>query len=301
MVNQLPPSFEFDIEKWKSLFPIARFPLDERIGIVGPGDLARIDQIREKAFQSDDPTIPTDVFVLALGEAPRRDVTKIGGLPYRPSSIAWPTSNDGKPMTFLVQFRFVESKEILPPLPGDVMLVFVKDIDTEPSYYFFEWWPIGIDDLIQKDELPHSDWNFVNCYGIRHRTVDYSFPDLNLAKEKLSSKVSKSPSGWGKSWWPSMICWLHGLKIGGVPSWLDLEDPSIRHYSGKKLLCSLPVIVPAYNRAFPWINHPDPIRSVESCLSPEHSLFLYDGFCIYFFLQSDNGKYKGISAYYQIW
>ena len=42
-------------------------------------------------------------FVWGLGEPPRRECTKIGGLPYWPSQRPWPQSQGGYPATFLAR------------------------------------------------------------------------------------------------------------------------------------------------------------------------------------------------------
>jgi hypothetical protein len=61
-------------------------------GIVGPLDVCRLEHLRGQLRAEFDfgPPIPTDVFVFARGEPNDRGVTKVGGLPYRPSELGWP-------------------------------------------------------------------------------------------------------------------------------------------------------------------------------------------------------------------
>src|SRR5438105_1740921 len=112
----------FDLEHWISVFPF--FP--NKSGwhaVVGPSDVAIVEQIRRKAGgpATLGPSVPTDVFVLAKGEPKRRDVTKVGGLPYRPADLEWPERPDKVPFTFLAQFQFGGSRDLVGRLPGDVL------------------------------------------------------------------------------------------------------------------------------------------------------------------------------------
>lgn len=80
--------------------------------ITSPHDIAVVEQLRAKAFAGGrcDPgrAIPTDVFVFSLGEPARREVTKVGGLPYRPAADPWPTHPSGRSMTFIGQLCFAD-------------------------------------------------------------------------------------------------------------------------------------------------------------------------------------------------
>ena len=59
--------------------------------------------------------------------APECSVTKVAGLPYRAAGLPWPLTDDGRPMTFLAQFCFEESRDLVGKLPGDVLLIFAED------------------------------------------------------------------------------------------------------------------------------------------------------------------------------
>src|SRR5437763_6988865 len=103
---------KFDLEHWISVFPL----LPNRStwnAVVSPSDVAIVEQIRRKAGGPAilGPNLPTDVFVLAKGEPKRRDVTKVGGLPYRPADLKWPERPDQVPFTFLAQFHFGKSRD----------------------------------------------------------------------------------------------------------------------------------------------------------------------------------------------
>src|SRR4051794_36092617 len=113
----------FDLDRWKNIFPLnelraqwKKSGIREPSGtdVIGPSDLAVIEQIREEAFaQRPDASlerIPTDVFVFGVGEPARRDVTKFGGLPYWPRSRPWPHTRQGASMQFAAQVCFADSR-----------------------------------------------------------------------------------------------------------------------------------------------------------------------------------------------
>ena len=273
---------EFDLERWIQEFPLNKVPPEHRCGgsIVDPASIAVIEQIRRKASVRGElgPSVPTDVFVLGLGEPERRDLTKVGGLPYRPASAPWPLTRSGKPMTFWCQYRFTESRDIFVDLPGDILLVFVEDHTVsygDPvDFVHFEWQPLGLTELVEPQNVPPPEWLFVTCYGVRHRTVDY---DVEQALASLAEVTPDFPvSDPMYKTWVEMIACLRGMKIGGRFPWLDrdLPDPAL-DLPGRPL-CMLTAIVPSSIGRYPWINHPEPISSV--LLDKASSLLLRDGF-----------------------
>src|SRR5207237_8815728 len=114
-----------------------------------------------------------------IGEPERRDVTKIGGMPYRPASLGWPVSKeDGLPLTFVAQFRFAESADFMGELPGDMLLAFFADFAGAAYDYFpgpphFEWHMLGCKELIAAEVIPKAGFVVPPCYGVRWRTVDF--------------------------------------------------------------------------------------------------------------------------------
>ena len=128
------------------------------------------------------------------GEPIDRCVTKIGGLPYRPARLAWPTAADGRPLAFLAQICFGASRDLVGNLPGDVLLMFVPDepggISTE---LYFEWFPLGLKRLIGPEMVPDAVSSFAPCYGFVQR---------------------RSESGLRHE----------GFKIGGIPYWIQSDE-----------------------------------------------------------------------------
>src|SRR5205823_5036132 len=130
----LPSEYLVDIERWIAMFPLDKeikrlpWPFELNCSICGPSDLAIVEQLRRAAdsVHSLGVRVPNDIFIFAHGEPKRRDVTKIGGLPYRPAHLPWPKTTESGPMTFLAQYRFTESTDIVGQLPGDILLVFCR-------------------------------------------------------------------------------------------------------------------------------------------------------------------------------
>jgi hypothetical protein len=166
--------------------------------VVGPKSVAVNEQLKEEALASGrypGSRFATDVVIWAKGESPNRSFTKIGGLPYRPSGSPWPREVTGKPQRFIAQLSFVDSRDLVPRLPGDILLIFGDDdaLLGEPERLLFEWWPIASHSLVS--EMPAVDAPLAPFYAVLHRTED----------------------------WDSAI--FEGTKIGGVPKYIQ-EQPS---------------------------------------------------------------------------
>ncbi|HEY7152968.1 MAG TPA: DUF1963 domain-containing protein [Gemmataceae bacterium] len=135
-----------------------------------------------------------DVVWFVDGEPIDRCVTKIGGLPYRPARLAWPTAVDGTPLSFLAQICFAASRDLIGDLPGDVLLVFMPD---EPggisADLYFEWFPLGLKHLIGSEMVSDAVSPFAPYYGFVQR---------------------RSESGRSHE----------GFKIGGIPYWIQSDE-----------------------------------------------------------------------------
>ncbi|MEM7227474.1 MAG: DUF1963 domain-containing protein, partial [Planctomycetota bacterium] len=74
-----------------------------------------------------------------MAEPEKPYLTKLGGVPHRESKKRWPMNRDGQPCTFVAQFCFADSRDIISTkLRGDVLLMFLPGPDPaeEPV---FEW------------------------------------------------------------------------------------------------------------------------------------------------------------------
>jgi uncharacterized protein YwqG len=98
-------------------------------------------------------------------------VTKIGGLPYRPAGRPWPVDSAGNARRFVAQLSFADSRDLVPPLPGDILLVFGDDDALlEPERLLFEWWPLGLGSLTA--EMADGTDALAPFHAHLHRTDD---------------------------------------------------------------------------------------------------------------------------------
>jgi hypothetical protein len=277
----IDPLDEFDIEEWISCFPLDKYKISGCTA-TGPFGVAIDEQIRRAAGGSTvlGPTATTDLFVLGRGEPLRRDATKIGGLPFRPSGIAWPKKASGDRLVFLAQFQFKDSKDIVGELPGDVLLIFTtkEHLYTKKPLFHFEWFPSNISDLICQDELPKAPLLIVSCSGVRFRTVDYlddqrALRGIQAAVVKHGLRVQDHISN-------QLAYRYHGIKIGGSPFWFNPTDAAINSLQGS-FLCSISHVCTTIGIPYPWINVPMPVAGPPR---PEDCLYWFDGFVINFFL-----------------
>ena len=68
-------------------------------------------------------------------------------------------------MTFVMQVRFTESQSYLPPLPGDLLLIFAKDDWGDELH--FEWQSIDISEceLAAAEDCYPPSWKFLKAFG----------------------------------------------------------------------------------------------------------------------------------------
>jgi hypothetical protein len=278
-----------DVDRWKSLFPVGRMREEVRRSVrehyarephlfegetdvewlilgrqpsggggCSPADVAVHEQLVDEAllgvgkWQEMPERTPTDVFAFALGEPNRREATKYGGLPYRPKGEARPTNGSDEPMTFVGQVCFADSHDLepVPRLPGDVLLVFgdtemirgkgdeqfMRWIESDPAALYFEWRRVG--DVVEPTadgEVPETDWKIEPCHGVIHRAHDY--PEHRYRDQFDIDRPHRSARIIG------------GTKIGGIPRWLQDEEP----LSGVHL-CTLGPLWPRFGYPYPFVN-----------------------------------------------
>jgi hypothetical protein len=272
--------------------------------VTNPGDVVYLEHARAEAARLHDlgRSVPTDVFVFGLGEPSRRDLTKVGGMPYRPAAIPWPVGVNGEPMRFVAQWRFAESKDITGDLPGDLLLFFVDNIQDLPwlhddeKQFRFDWYNLGVTDLVTEDNVPLPDSSFksVTCFGIRHRTVDYPEPKALSAiydwlpaddseKEYLGLDVARSTAR------------IAGMKIGGVPYWPLQSDKTLVEELPGRFLCSLAAIGLATEVPYPWLNRPEPYELFTSDQALE---FDWSAGLVLNFSMDDSQQIHWISQFY---
>ena len=219
--------------------------------VSGPYDIVALQRLR-RAFAMD--TIPqltrtpTDVFIWSQGEADRRDVTKIGGLPYRAADRPWPIDVNGNPMTFVAQISFLDSRAVVPDLPGDILLLFNRAYRQGPEYELYwgdgpllEWVTVTETPLVSDIGVPSAQAHIMPCVGSIYSTWDYSESGDN----KLPPPIK-------------YLRVVEGTKIGGICP--NEDEWTIAHESlPGKFLCSLGSVSPPIHNSYPFLNVVKPI------------------------------------------
>lgn len=230
--------------------------------VTSPYHLAVVDHLRDELLALIPPgrRVPTDVFLWGRGEALRREITKLGGLPYWPADRPWPTSSSGEPLIFVAQVCFADSRDIVADLPGDVLLIFAHPIwerlwdgrhQGDESLMQFAWMPLGETELVDSVAPVKSNWAGAPYWGTIHRTYDY--PDLDGDNDDLWDRIAPDL---GERYRWSGLDRVTATKIGGIP-WWEQGDPGLLG----RFLCVLEAIGPAKDRPYPYVNVPEPIGS----------------------------------------
>lgn len=277
-------NYKFNLAEW-----LPRFPLRDSYGmhylavpITSPCHLCNNEHLRAGVAGRSDWGAPVgvDVFVMAEGEPADRHVTKVAGLPYRPRNIRWPRRDDGKPLTFLAQFCFVDSKDLVGDLPGDVLLVFTESEDQCCDTLYYEWYPLGISDLIQPAEFPKQPLYLKPFYGHVCRVASY--PEARWTKLEETGTMHMMCDGKeiSQGYW---LLQYQAMQIGRAPFFIQ-GNPGL---PGKHL-CAINSVWPDIHQPYPWINHPEPLYAEDEWhFTFEGQLELGDTGCIYITMTDD--------------
>jgi len=295
----------FDLERWIAEFPLARLRQEARdivsqrrkempreyrdeaaferhvrlmmpCGeiVTSPIHVVVNEQLRREACGGTRATdaVTTDIFVMAEGEPPRRDVTKVGGLPYWPIDRAWPRARDGAPAVFLGQISFLDSHDLVDGAPGDLLLVF--DLGEawrgiEPDDLHFEWVRRRDDTLIS--HTPRTGESPRAVYGVIFRTFDLPDVPVPFNAYRYAERLSV----------------IQATKIGGLPPWTQSPE----HLPGR-YIATLGSVHPAHGKPYPFLNVAEPLHTY-GC---EH-LMWGDVGNLYVFLQSDGSVLGTIDCY----
>jgi hypothetical protein len=220
--------------------------------ISSPSDLVGWEILRERHNIVDPQAVPCDLFVWGTGKPPDRRLTRVGGTPWLPKRIPWPDI-DGVVPSFLCQFDFRDSRDLVGELPGDLLLVFVAEEDTmlsaDAERMRFLWVSAAETAVIGPRAVPRPThpFEYVCAWGVRHRSVDV-------------------PTGWDRAYAiaedaeGSALCMLpvlRGTKIGGVP----YDSQSIQRAVPAGYLCQLVSIQPSASTPWPWADRKKPLKS----------------------------------------
>ena len=218
----------FDLDDWSKRFPLSGLVQDSDVAtaLTGPLPVAYIEQARAEVVRAGadlGKPVPADLCVWRVGDTRRRAVTKIGGVPYWPAAEPWPTTVDDEPYTFVAQFCFADSRDLLPRLPGDILSVLASDTD----YQLLElrWFELGEGEahLLPAGRVPAPRWPIQPCHAVLHRTAEY--PE---ARYELFQKYPYPLGLWARRL-------IDGSKIGGewvsrgeLPNPADIDDAKYR-------------------------------------------------------------------------
>jgi len=219
--------------------------------VTSPHDLFSVEALRDAHGVRTGKAFPADIFVFGKGESPRRDGTKVGGMPYWPANRPWPVDSKGTPYFFLGQFNFADSRDLFPDLPGDVLLLFVEDAElAPPDPIHFEWLPLGL-------AVGEFDKSLIAVKGGPFHGVIYRTADFPNDAQGGRNPFSRPTADWTDRLKVSQ-CWnlpiLNGTKIGGIPHFIQNSDDCEAEF-----LCQLGSIQPAPRVAYPWVNHAEPL------------------------------------------
>lgn len=193
---------EVDFDYWSTVFPMEmlintrgpqRFastdpndPLDlwkvHGTPITSPAQLCMIELVRKQCAGADrrgaaalGPALPVDLLLWSVEPARRPWLTRLGGTPHRESTKPWPT-HDGRPCTFVCQFCFVDSTDIVPEqLPGKVMLVYLADANGywDPEKVHIEFSSVKLQSPMTAEQCPRPSFVVPQLSGHIHRTCEY--------------------------------------------------------------------------------------------------------------------------------
>ncbi len=257
-------------------------PCGERI--CSPSSIAVVEQLREEVLVGRplNPRIPTDVFVFAEGEPDDPRITKVGGRPYWPRQLPWPTDTNGRPAAFVGQVYFGDSCDITGELPGDLLVVTAIDIDLETESFSYHWFTTSRDAIELADEPANPVFAVFPCFGHIHRTWDY--PNGDDAFERVRQY--------------EYLAVIEGTKIGGCPRWIQEDETP----PGARFICSVGSTEPGYScdwhpSSYPFINRRDPLDAWGTDRLLPEPLTIGDAGSLYVFLQP-NGCTIGVVQCY---
>jgi hypothetical protein len=286
--NDLPV---FDWDRW---LPVLAQPDagDSIVSSTGPDFLCRAEWMRRagRKISGLGNELACDVFVLGLGEPKRRDVTKVGGLPYRPADRPWPrSSKTGEELSFVCQFRVTESRDLLGETPGDILLVFSEwsgrcwaAEEGDPPYCEWVWMDVKEEDLVRPQDIPQPRLAVPVCYTERCRYSDL-VDEFAIDVLKQVWPLPEEPD-WDENWdrWNFStrgelregLCQLNVLKLGGTPFW---STPYIHLAQGTpgRFMASIPWIMDGAFCRYPWLNGRRKRAACELMWHPEATLHLY--------------------------
>ena len=263
-----------DFGKWLNIFPSVEIGSDGDVcaePINGPLDLCQLYHGRKyvEEHYGVEPIRPepVDLFLWCRQSFPVGPTTRLGGVPYRPRDRPWPTNSDGVPHTFVCQFCFLDSIDVLGrKLPGDILTVMFENEESHWGGNIFTEWnsvvgtrPPGLSDCPQPSfAVPKLEGRILRFNEFPHFFDDHpNYPfDRGIA-------VSQS------------------TKIGSA-TFFPQGDP---RKPGEELICTLSHVLPTDPWAFLDSEHENLETRVDW---GEDVMTLSDCGCVYFLIDRDD-------------
>jgi hypothetical protein len=284
-------NYKFDLDAW-----LPRFPLRPRHNsyageiITGPSHACNNEHLRSELYDQVDwgTPAPVDVFVFADGEPADRRVTKIGGLPFRPTGSSWPVGDDGHPLTFVAQLNFSDSRDITDNLPADLLLVFTDSSQGQFGDFYFEWQNLKPTELVTAEELPEQGIRFDPCYGHVFRTMSYPNAERITRRDVQKYARCRGVDVQGFEY----LMRYQATQIGEAPYLIQQGDDDLPG----RILCTISSVHPDAHGPFPFVNRPEPLAPEEKWVGDGH-LMIGDVGCLYIAIDSDGNLHGRASCY----
>ena len=282
----------FPMHEWLVRFELKKLtPFS--FSFLGPESLCQAELLRREALGESGPnhSVKTDIFVMGIGEPPQRQMTQFGGVPFRPADSPWPVSDvTGKPLTFVAQFRLVESARMFTSLPGDLLLVYCECPaqwwnEGEFSGPRFEW--INLDfteaDALAFNRMPAPGFLVPQCFGVRCSYTDILDEDSVDAMWDVLSRFDQwrtafksVPDFERRAYIRSWACQLCTVKVGGCPYWPIPNVALVSATRERRFLATVPPIVGGDGSGGrDWVNSGSFPDSQSLFWSPEGCIHLY--------------------------
>lgn len=189
-----------DFKHWANLFPLDSSKKADGEIITSPAHLCKTELVRKRYEEkrSLGRAVPVDVFLWSVEPPVKPYLTKIGGVPHREATAPWPTDG-GKPFTFVAQFCFADSRDIVSDkIPNEVMLIFFKNANAlyQDNSIHVEWSSIRLDSPVTANECPLPSFEVPKLSGHIYRTNEYpeSLDVFEQARHDQSYLFSKTQS-----------------------------------------------------------------------------------------------------------
>lgn len=190
-------------------------------------------------------------------------------------------------MTFIAQWCFLDSHDLVPALPGDVLALYADVQDAGAGWHpdddglHVEWQKLGIADVNQRVVVQDPAFPTGELHGVLCRSLEY--PESREGLWDLLVERDDASDPW-------LLCTSQSTRIGGATWYVQIDGPRF----GEELLCTLSTFGARPDWLDPFLDHSNPLSEKEC---DAVSLELGDSGCIYLFL-GRNGSVRVASDYY---